>query len=111
MLYNYDNFTYMQYRIRHLEEKARSLESGDAFVRMKKGQDNMRRYYERRISGMQRELEQAHKETACTREKWFEVFQDVQDECRKPILPRPIPPESAKQQREDKPKARRPARP
>lgn len=82
-MFNYDNFTCLEYRVRHQEKRIRELESGEAFAKMKKGQEHTRKYYEGKISKLRRELECSHEEAVRSREKWFEVFQDMQDECGK----------------------------
>lgn len=83
MRISFEQFTQLQYRCKHAEQKVRALESGDAYRRLKKGKERQRKYYERQIAKKDKEIEALHIRIRSVIDMWFRVFEDVQAECEK----------------------------
>lgn len=60
MFLTFENLTYLQYRIKALEAENASLKSGIRYQKMEEGQRRQRKYYERKIRRLEKELEQEH---------------------------------------------------
>ena len=85
MKISYEMHTALQYRCRNAEARVKEFENGDAYRKMAAGKAAMRRYYEHKIRKLEKEIDRLERQTVTNREKWFEVFQDVQDECAKRV--------------------------
>ncbi|MCD8154950.1 MAG: transposase [Clostridiales bacterium] len=85
MYVDYDRYVLQQNRIKALEDKVKGFESGEMYTKMEKGQRRQRAYYERQIRKCKKDLAASREREKRSRDMWFQVFQDVQDECRKEL--------------------------
>lgn len=83
VMIDYDKYTYMQYHIQNLEKKIASYESAAEYSKMQESNRRMRRYYEREISRLQKELQKAIADLKKIRDMWFDVFEDMLKEQEK----------------------------
>ena len=82
---DYDIYVEMQYRLKYLEKRVASFESGDAYRKLKTGNRRIRHYYEKRIAFLEKELAAAERRSSRAVSMWFEVFDEVQKECGRKI--------------------------
>ena len=72
----YDYITLMC-RLKAAQTKNKELESGERYVRLKELHQKDCRDYEHKILKLQKEVEDAHKETIRVRNYWFQVLEDM----------------------------------
>ena len=80
-----EHFMYLQYQVKNQKDKIKRFESGAEYQKMQEGNRRIRHYYERKLSALGKELGECHIRESRNRNQWFQVFQDVQDECERRI--------------------------
>lgn len=76
---------YLQYQVKNQKDKIKRFESGAGYQKMQEGNRRLRHYYERKLSARDKELGECHIRESRNRTRWFQVFQDVQDECERRV--------------------------
>lgn len=71
----------LQYRNKALERENQNFRNGSIYVKLIRGRDRMQRYYEKQLKRYEKKLEALEKELRESLNMWFQVFQDVQDNC------------------------------
>lgn len=71
----------LQYRNKALERENQALKNGSIYKKLILGRERMQRYYEKRLKRCEKELETFEKKLRRSLDMWFQVFQDVQDDC------------------------------
>lgn len=80
---SFEYITLLEYKVKALQTKVDSFESGERFQNMKKRHLKMVKHYEYELRSKEREIEALHRQIIHNRDKWFEVYEDVQKECAK----------------------------
>lgn len=75
----------LRFRIRILEQKVRSFESGEKYVRMKEEFRKTHAAELRTIARLEKELSDAHAETIRVRELWYATCLDIEQACQKKL--------------------------
>lgn len=75
----------LQYRNRALEKENENFRNGSIYKKMMIGQKRMRHYYEKQLKQYKKKLAALEKEKYAVLDMWFQVFQDVQDDCTKKL--------------------------
>ncbi len=77
--------TQLQYSLKAARDRILSLESGAEFQKMQSKLDRQRHYYERQLRERDRKIEKLSRMLDAQREKWFEIFEDIQTEMIKKL--------------------------
>lgn len=82
MNFSFEHITALQYRLKAAQTELQSFITGDKYVRMKREQKEMIRFYEQYIKKLKQELAQVRQDIIRIRNQWFEVFEDLETELR-----------------------------
>lgn len=77
---SFEYITFLQFRVKTLQNTVNDLKSGATYVKMCKKQQQRVRYYENLIKGLKKELELVKRTIIRNREQWYEVFEDMEKE-------------------------------
>jgi hypothetical protein len=75
---NYEYNTDLQYKVKALDARVRSFESGQKYVRMREATKAQLAEKDREIRSLKRELADAYAQTIDMRKHWLEVFDDLE---------------------------------
>lgn len=78
MKISFEYATNLQYKVKALMAKVQSYESGEAYVRLKKLLETVRKEKDRIITALKKELEEAHRENIRMRDCWMQVLEDME---------------------------------
>ena len=73
--------TSLQYELKHARDRVKSFENGDEYRKLETSVFRIRKYYERKIAQKDREIENLKRYCEKMMHMWFDVFEDVQEEC------------------------------
>lgn len=82
---DYNIYVGMQNKIKNQEKRIAALESATEFQRLEESNRRIRRYYEGKLQAAQKEIASLHQRNQSNLDMWFEVFEDVQEECLRQI--------------------------
>lgn len=85
MKISFEYATQLQYENKALRERIRLLESGEAYLRLRKEYERLLEEKEREIRQLKAELEDSRRQSARNRENWFPVYEDMEKEKKKEI--------------------------
>lgn len=71
----------LQYRNKALERENQNFRNGSIYVKLIRGRKRMQQYYEKQLKRYEKKLAALEKELRESLNMWFQVFQDVQDDC------------------------------
>lgn len=83
MKISFEYATQLQYENKALRERIRLLESGEAYLRLRKEYERLLEEKEREIRQLKAELEESRRQSARNRENWFQVYEDMEKEKKK----------------------------
>lgn len=83
MKISFEYATQLQYENKALRERIRLLESGEAYIRLRKEYEALLEEKDREIRKLKAELEDARRQAARNRENWFRVYEDMEKEKKK----------------------------
>ena len=81
--YTYEKIQYYEYKIKALKNRVAAFEDGTVYRQMEMEMHRMRKYYERKLREKDHIIEMQNRTNASNRNKWFEVFEDIQKEEEK----------------------------
>lgn len=76
----FEFITSLQYKVKHLQHEVNAFQSGDKYVMMNSNFQTMLLEKNREVKKLQNELADSRSETATARNKWMQVFEDLQAE-------------------------------
>ena len=85
MKISFEYATQLQYENKALRERIRLLESGEAYIRLKKEYERLLEEKDREIRKLKAELDDSRRQSARNRENWFQVYEDMEKEKKKEI--------------------------
>ena len=85
MKISFEYATQLQYENKALREQIRLLESGEAYIRLKKEYERLLEEKDREIRKLKAELDDSRRQSARNRENWFQVYEDMEKEKKKEI--------------------------
>lgn len=94
----FERISYLQYRLKAAEAKVASLESGEAYRKLRLGNRRIRNYYEKKLCAKDREIASLNRQVISNRDMWFQVFGDMEKECGKRICEKDREVEALKKQ-------------
>ena len=80
---NFEYMTNLQYKVKALQAQVDAFQSGEAYLRQKEEYEKRLREKDRIIAALKKELGRSHAETVTMRDRWMEVFEDLEKEHRK----------------------------
>lgn len=80
MKISFEYATQLQYENKALRERIRLLESGEAYIRLRKEYERLLEEKDREIRKLKAELDDSHRQCARNRENWFQVYEDMEKE-------------------------------
>ena len=83
MRINFEYMTNLQYKVKALQHRWDAFQSGEAYLRQKEEYEKRLREKDRIIAALKKELGRSHAETITMRDRWMEVFEDLEKEHRK----------------------------
>lgn len=83
MRINFEYMTNLQYKVKALQAQVDAFQSGEAYLRQKEEYEKRLREKDRIIAALKKELGRSHAETVTMRDRWMEVFEDLEKEHRK----------------------------
>ena len=83
MRINFEYMTNLQYKVKALQAQVDAFQSGEAYLRQKEEYEKRLREKDRIIAALKKELGRSHAETITMRDRWMEVFEDLEKEHRK----------------------------
>lgn len=83
MKISFEYATQLQYENKALRERIRLLESGEAYLRLRKEYGRLLEEKEREIRQLRSELEDCRRQSVRNRENWFQVYEDMEKEKKK----------------------------
>lgn len=75
----------LQYRNKALERENQNFRNGSIYVKLIRGRRRMQRYYEKQLRQYEKKLASHEKELREILDMWFQVLQDVQDDCARKL--------------------------
>ena len=75
----------LQYRLRAANTELQAFRSGKKYLDMEEQYHKTIRALERRIKELEQELAQSHRDTVSIREKWFEIFEELEKEFNRKL--------------------------
>lgn len=78
----YDHITLMC-RLKAAQRRNKELESGERYIQLEELYQKEYNVYEHKIEKLKKELADAHKETICVRNYWFQILEDMLREFEK----------------------------
>lgn len=85
MKISFEYATQLQYENKALRERIRLLESGEAYIRLRKEYERLLEEKDREIRKLKAELDDSRRQCARNRENWFQVYEDMEKEKKKEI--------------------------
>lgn len=85
MRINFEYVTSLQYKNKALQAQLEAYESGEAYQRQKEAYEKRLREKDRIIASLKKELACSHAEIVTMRNRWMEVFEDLEKEHRKAL--------------------------
>lgn len=85
MKISFEYATQLQYENKALRKRICLLESGEAYLRLRKEYERLLEEKEREIRHLKAELEDSRRQSARNRENWFQVYEDMEKEKKKEI--------------------------
>lgn len=85
MKVSFEYATKLQYENKALRERIRLLESGEAYLRLRREYERLLEEKEREIRQLKAKLEEAVRQSVRNRENWFQVYEDMEKETKKAI--------------------------
>ena len=83
MKISFEYATQLQYENKAFRDRIRLLESGEAYIRLRKEYEDLLAEKDREIRKLKAELEDARRQAARNRENWFQVYEDMEKEKKK----------------------------
>lgn len=81
----FHTITSLQYDLKHARDRIASFESGAEYRKMMLSNSRIRKYYERQLRLRDRKISAWRRQTEEMMKMWFQVFEDVQEECRRKV--------------------------
>lgn len=85
MRINFEYVTNLQYKVKALQAKVDTYESGEAQRRQKEEYEKRLQEKDRIIESLKKELVRSRAETINVRNQWMEVFEDLEKEHQKAL--------------------------
>ena len=83
MKISFEYATQLQYENKAFRDRIRLVESGEAYIRLRKEYEDLLAEKDREIRKLKAELEDARRQAARNRENWFQVYEDMEKEKKK----------------------------
>lgn len=77
---SFEYITSLEYRLKAAIAEVMAFKSGDKYIKMQEEYLKELRHLERIRKRLEEELSIAHRETIAIRNKWFEIFEELQKE-------------------------------
>lgn len=81
----FHTITSLQYNLKHAQDRIQSFESGAEYRKLELRISRTIRYYERKIRQLEREVEKQKQHGEKMMGMWFQVFEDIQEECSRRV--------------------------
>ena len=85
MLFNYDNFTHLEYKVRSLTQQVNLFQSGEKYTKLKAEYEKELRSKDAQIRKLEKELAEAHAQTKEVFDIWTQACEDVHLEAQKEL--------------------------
>lgn len=70
----------LQYRLKAATEEVMAFKSGEKYIKLQEEHSKEIRFFERKVSQLEKEISISHVQIITTRNQWFEVFEDMEKE-------------------------------
>ena len=82
---SFEYITSLQYRLRAADTELQAFRSGQKYLDMEEQHQKTVRALERRIKELEKELAQSRRDIVSIREKWFEIFEELEKEFNREL--------------------------